>query len=190
MNLAELSGSPLPNGLAVVATVLLVLAAFAMRAPTLVCWGFIPPAMAFGLAVISKNLWYYFTISEPKAENDSAARAGYADALLWITIGQLVCAVGLAVMGLMQRPSSQLSARRARTLRWLSGTAALAAAYAAVCTLDWRHVYLTADATKPVSYEMYGPSLHWVLVAALTVAIIVTAISLVRRREDRWQRAH
>jgi hypothetical protein len=106
VNLTELSSSPLPNGLAVIATVLLVLAAFAMKASTPVRWGFVLVAVTFGLTVISKNFWYYFIISRPKAENDSVARAGYAEALLWITIGQLVCAIAAAEQPIACSPST------------------------------------------------------------------------------------
>ena len=175
MQLESISGSQVPNGLALLLTGLAVLMAFRQRAGSR--WIFVFLWSALLLVVIAKNVAYGLIVAD-HAESSTAAHHDYAQALLGVTSAQLTVAVCLFLTGLVSK-------------RFVITIApALACVYAAICMNDWRQVYLTQDAAQPVHYEVGTVWLHWALLAGVALAIVAMIAAGARRRRPQQPVSH
>lgn len=169
MDLTGLSGSQAPNAVAIVSLAALTVLAFVMKR-RIVGAVFALLAVAFVATVVMKNLAYSAIISGPHAENSMAAHHDYANMLNIISWAQLI--VGI-ILG--------LGAFAFGRLGWPASMAAFVTAYAMICVDDWRNVYATQDASRPVHYEMVHPWVHWGVIACTALVAVVTIIMFARR---------
>lgn len=168
MQLESISGSQLPNALALILAVIATILAHRRRVGP--AWLFDMLCVALTLTVIAKNVAYGLIIAD-HAENSAAAHRDYAQALLVVAGVQMALSLCFLLAGLASK-------------RLLAVTFApvVACIYAAVSRYDWSQVYQTQDASQPVHYEVGAPWLHWVLLVCLALAIVVMIIAAIRRR--------
>lgn len=166
MDLSGLASSQAPNAVAGGLVLLLALVALARR--DRLRWLYVILGVAFATVVVLKNLNYKHLVVG--AEGNLDAHHRYADVMFWVVAIQVAIGVGLLVLALVSK----------KDLNWLSATAGLASGYAAVCMTGWHLAYLGPNAN--VRYEVWALPLHWVILGSLTIAIIMTVVSLFRGR--------
>lgn len=165
MDLLSLASSPGPNAAAVTSAV--ALAAVALMLRDRLRWLYVMLSLAVVTVVLAKNLSYNGLVSGVEGSLD--AHHAYADALFWVVVAQV--ALGVILL---------LTATFSKRVKWLAVVAALFSAYAALAMTGWRQAYLT---DKPdAQYVVWQPTLHWVTLAVIAVALVVTIGSLVRSR--------
>lgn len=168
MDLLTLASSPGPNAAAVTSAAGLAVVALIMR--DRLRWLYVLLSLAVVAVVLLKNFSYSSLVSGVEGSLD--AHRDYANALLWVVVAQV--ALGVILL---------LSAAFSKRAKWLSVLAALFSGYAALAMTGWRQAYL---GDKPdVQYVVWQPTLHWVALVAIVVALVATIGSLVRSRRRR-----
>lgn len=161
MTLTEFAGSPAPNAIGTGFAVLLAVVSLGTR--DRLRWLYAALALSFAAVVLLKNFSYNGLVSGVEGSPD--AHRSYADALLWIVVAQVAIGVIILVAGMTSK-----------RLLWLATAAALGCGYAAVCMNGWREAYLALGANQPVKYQLWTPPLHWVLLIALAVSLVLAAV--------------
>lgn len=154
MGIEWLSGSQIPNALALLcAAIVSVAMLFNRKLHPKLSWVLVGVSTALATTVIVKNVAYNLIVSQPNAQNDSNALHSYANVMCLIAIVQVV--LGLCFLASSPKP---------KIVDWIANSTAVACLYAAICSLDWRYAYLWHSANTPVHYTAVIPVLHWVFV--------------------------
>lgn len=167
--MTSLAGSPLPNAAALLFLAALTVLALATkhRLPGAL---FAVLTATFLATVVVKNVMYGRLISGPRAENSMDAHRNYASVLGALSWVQLAVMVGVLLVAFMLG-----------RLFWLASFVAAVCAFALDSTDDWRKVYASQPADRPVHYVMVYPWVHWVLTALMVLSVLMAIISLSRR---------
>lgn len=174
MGIEWLSGSQVPNALALLCAVIVSAAMlFNRKLHPKLCWVLTGVSVTFAATVLAKNVAYYLIVSQPKAENSYNALHSYANFMGFVAIIQVI--IGLCFL---------VSSPKPKVVDWIANSTAVACLYAATCSLDWRHTYLWHSVDTPMHYTAVTPVLHWVFVVMFTGFVGMTIYKGIQHRRN------
>lgn len=172
-----LSGSPLPNVIAFVCSLMLLAVAVRTRAHQSACWTAFACVVLIALAIFVKNTGYYLAVSHHHLENNAVALRNYATVLFWVRAMQVI-----AILGTFYVLSRLEKGQQAFAI-----TTVAVHVYAALCTSNWEQLYHSQPANQPVKFHLTIP-LFW-FVAPLVLAVAAIAIGIALYWRNRRQSA-